>query len=317
MIIRHPGRILLATSFISLVLAAALYWLANVRLAGRAIRFPKKAAAAATIVLVGAYAFQNVREYAVWVKTATYNLKTVGRDLAKAFPRGVFSGLLVPSLSLENRNKAHTSWPHYANDDPEFLKREHVTHVFLGKFNFEPEYYQRNFPDDMERAQFLARYHLWRSDFLLYEIQEESSLPPPAFVYEAEKMQREIGQPLFDEGASNRFSVSINERAKKINGIMGRDTVTLPGQTKIRGRLFVKLREKVLVRDLRFSVRILKKRVLVYKKRVGLQGGNFFPDLQSLGFECFVAEDGEYVLEIRALGNSAFDFDKVELSPLS
>lgn len=148
----------------------------------------------------------------------------------------------------------------------------------------------------------------------MYEIQKESSAPPPASVYEAEKMQRETGQPLFDDGASNRFSVSINEGAE---GIIGREAVALPGQTKIRGRLFVKPRETTSGQNLKFSVRIFKKGVLVYKKRVSLQGSDSTPDFRSLGFECFVAEDGEYVLEIRASGNSAFDFDKVELSPLS
>ena len=305
----RPEKVLLVTTLLAVAFSALLYLAVRFLFSAKDLTLPKTAAIGLAAVLLVLYSTQNLKTYGDWAAHATYNLQSIGRDLGRAFPQGVFCGLLVPSLSLENRNKAHTSWPNYANDEPDFLKREKVTHLVVGTFNDEPKYYENNYSEEWKRVKLLARYWLWRSWFLLYEIQNEPALPIRSPVYEAETMERDVGRPVFDPQASNRFAVSVDAQSR---GIIGRETIYIPARSKARGRISVKLqgpgREGPLL-----LIRILKKKAVVYKRSINMPGGDAKPGYLALPWDLSLAEAGEYTFEVQSAGPSAFYFDKIEI----
>ncbi len=299
----------------SLVLAAVLTVLSGLVLGlgrGKAIAIPRTATVVLTVLLLGVYAYDNASDYAAWVRSPTYNLKTIGRDLGRAFPEGVFSGLLVPTLSLENRNPAHTMYPHYANDDPGFLDREHVTHLFLGAFNNERRHYDKLFPEVMEQARLLVSYRMWRSWWLLYDIR--AGLPPEdTAVYEAEAMERNVGMPVFDPQASGRFAVRVESADW---GTIGRERIPLTTVGPTRGAVVIKPEGDGPL-DVSLSLRLSLKGRTVLKKRIVLPKTGGGGDYITLPFEAWIDAPGNYVLEIKAVGTGAFLFDRVELRPKS
>jgi hypothetical protein len=222
------------------------------------------------------------------------------------------SGLLVPSLSLENRNPAHTMYPLYANDDLGFLEREHVTHLFLGVFNNERRHYDKLFPEVMERARLLVSYRMWRSWWLLFDIRD--GLPPvDGEVHEAEAMERGVGTPVFDPGASGRFAVRI---ASADWETIGRERIGITAVGRARGAVVVKPEGDGPL-DASLSLRLSIKGRTVLKKRIVLpktgSGGGYV----ALPFEAWIDAPGNYLLEIKAVGTGAFLFDRVELRPKS
>lgn len=306
----RPEKVLLITALLALALAALLYLAIRFVLASKDIVLPKTTALVLALLLIALYSFQNLKSYILWATHATYNLKTIGQDLGRAFPQGVFCGLLVPSLSLENRNKAHTYAPNYANDEPDFLKHQKVTHLFVGTYNNEPKYYKDNHPEEWKRAKLLVRYWLWRSWFLLYEIQPEAFLPVKPPCYEAEQMERDVGRPQFDPGSSNRFAVWVDKNEK---GIIGKEKVFFPSKTRLQGRLYVKLGDKRTEGSL-LLLRIWKKGTVIYKKPMSVPGDDFVKEYKPLGFELLLPEAGDYEFEIQSSGGQALFFDKLELN---
>jgi hypothetical protein len=303
----RKDKLLLHTLLLSLALAALLYLVLNRVMQGKGISLSQKGGLILTVVFVSIYAYQNVAVYLSWVKSPTYKLKTISHDLGRAFPRGVFSGLLIPTLSLENRNRAHTSWPRYANDDPGFLGREGVTHLFLGTYNNELRYYVERFPEETERARLLVRYRIWRSWFDLYDIQEGPRPDADETVYEAETMDRETGLPLFDPQAGGRFAVRVETDSPKV---IGHRKIVLPGQTKFRGRLYVKPASED-TRSLVLLVKLTKRGKVAYQKKLQMPGPE--DAYLSLPFDFVSRDAGRYTLEIRASGKGVFFFDKVEM----
>ncbi len=306
----RPEKVLLVTVCLALVFTALLILAVRFLFSAKDLALPKTAAVLLAAVLLVSYSYQNIKPYAEWATRATYNLKTIGRDLGRAFPEGVFCGLLAPSLSLENRNKAHTSWPDYANQEPDFLKRQKVTHLIVARYNNEPGYYEKNYPGEWKRAKLLARYWIWSSWFLLCEIQKEPALPirPPFF--EAETMERDVGRPLFDPPASNRFAVFVDKGEK---GIIGRERVFLPAGIRLGGKLYLKLKESGQAGPF-VLLRISRKGVSIYKKSIAARLDDSDNDYRIYDFELSLSEAGNYEFEIQSSGGRGFSFDKIELN---
>jgi 4-amino-4-deoxy-L-arabinose transferase-like glycosyltransferase len=273
---------------------------------------PRAWAAPLVVALIGIYAYQNVAEYVSWRRTLSYQLQTIGRDLGRAFPEGVFSGLLAPSLSLENRNPAHTMYPHYANDDPGFLERARVTHLILGTYNNERQYYDKLFPDVMRRARHLITYRMWRSWWTLFDVGRD--LPPedPA-VHEAETMERSAGAPLFDPPAGGRFAVLVESPDWET---IGRDRIALPVPGLIRGQLFVRAAGSGPL-DMRLYVRMSLRGRIVFKNAFVLRESTGAPDYVGLPFKFRTEGPGNYLLEVKAAGSGSFFFDRMEFRPES
>jgi 4-amino-4-deoxy-L-arabinose transferase-like glycosyltransferase len=304
----HTDKVFYLSWPLALAAAAFLYLLWTKRLPPGGFVIPKKVAGFAAAVFVMVYAAQNIGAYARWVSAPTYNLKSIGRDLGKAFPQGVFSGLLIPSLSLENRNKAHTFYPDYANDDPGFLKREGVTHLFVGEFNAEQEKYEKVFPEEMERARPLVRYRLWRSWFFLYDLGDGTGPASKPFSYEAETLERETGIPLFDPRASGQFSVRV-ELGKP--SVIGYRSIVLPGHAKFHGRLVIKAEGRGGPNPV-LLIRIMKKGIIQFQKKMFIPPDGPGGGYQVLPFEGLFPSEGRYILDIKASGKGVLYFDKVE-----
>ena len=236
-----------------------------------------------------------------------------GRDLGAAFPEGVFSGLLVPSLSLENRTVAHTSWPRYANDSPDFLRKAGVTHLFLGAYNNEPAYYETAFPEESKRARLIARYRMWRSWFLLYDLRPAAPPPQGTTILEAEAMVRDPGldgMPRFDPAAGGTFALFV-EAARP--SIIGRQQLDAAAPGLFQGRLRVKLDGTAEVPPL-VQVRFVHQGLTAIERRFALTGG---PEPSGgyleIPFSGEFMDDGPYTIEIRSSPGGAFWFDRLEI----
>jgi len=306
----RPEKVLLVTTLLAVAFSALLYLAIRFLSSAKDFSLPKTAAMGLAAVLLILYSYQNVKTYAEWAAHATYNLKTIGRDLGRAFPQGVFCGLLVPSLSLENRNKAHTSMTNYANDEPDFLKRQKVTHLVVGTFNDEPKYYENYYSEEWKRAKLLARYWLWRSWFLLYEIQNEPALPIRSPVYEAETMERDVGLPVFDPQAGSRFAVFVDKGER---GVIGREKVFFPAGVRLRGRLYAKLGDGGQPGSF-LLLRIIRKGVAIFKKPFAGLAGDVGNEYKAFDFELSLPVSGDYEFEIQSSGGRGFAFDKIELN---
>lgn len=303
------NEFLLFTLSLAMVFSILIFCILHFFLSSREIILPKKWAVLLVSVLLVVYSFQNIREYILQVQRPTFNLKTISRDLGKAFPQGVFCGLLGPSIGLENKNRVHSSWRNFTNDSPDFLKRKNVTHLFLATFNLEPNYYITHFPEEWKKAQFLARYRIWRSWFLLYEIKEVERGLPDTLSLEAEKMERDLGLPLFDPQASGRFSVYV---ASKKREMIGQEIIRANSPGKLKGKLFIKIK-KFDQREPLLFLTVAKKGKVIYKKALSLptRATQSSENYEPLPFDFFLPEPGEYELTIVCVENSVFYFDRI------
>ncbi len=304
------GNVIIRMTVISIVVFFS-FLLIYFLLHRKKITVNKKIVVFFIIILIGTYSIQNFKEYFNWIRNATYNLRIISKDLGKAFPGTVFCGLLAPSISMENRNIAYTSWTNFANDDRDFLKEKKVNYLFLGTFNREPAYYWKNFPDEMIRANLLAKYWIWRSWFLLYELGDKPPLSTKG-VFEAEKIDREVGLPLFDLKASNRFSVFIDSGKK---GIIGKENISSEKKQLMDFLIYLKLKQIEKNGPL-LGVRIIKDGKIVYNKILGVEEEKSFVEYWPISFKYFFPEKGEYILELWSFGNLSFYLDKIVFEPI-
>jgi 4-amino-4-deoxy-L-arabinose transferase-like glycosyltransferase len=160
------------------------------------------------LILLGVIFF-NGKPYLDWALHPKFKLRDISLDLGKAFDHAVISGLWAPVISLENKHRAHESFPGFVNDEKDFLEKFQITHVFASTAfnNQEIDYYRRNFPQAMRKARLLAKYPVWRTEMLLYELKPSEGPSGKANNYEAEIHTRHQGMPRFDPEASGRFAV--------------------------------------------------------------------------------------------------------------
>jgi 4-amino-4-deoxy-L-arabinose transferase-like glycosyltransferase len=314
-IIQHPYRsILILTGLSAAAFAAAVVLIEGV-LVKKGIAIPRRLAVPVVAVAVSVYAFQNVFEYSRWIKEGTYNLKLISRDFGRAFPGSVFCGLEAPAVSMENSNRAQVWFPNFANwRIPDFLNVMKVKYLFLADFNREAYHYWQSFPEVMGRARWIARYRLWRSWFDLYEIE---SAPVPEEVdsgqYEAEKLDREVGLPLFDPSASNQFAVRVEAGAE---GAMFQKKIPLKPGEVLEGRLFVKPEEAVRDGPL-LLIQLNIGKGLHYRRYVNV----YDPESEvnrgylAVPFKIALPRSREltYNFKVIALGNYALSLDRLEI----
>ncbi len=309
--LRHPYGLVLITGLISLALTISVYLFLTHFAHGKEIALPRKIAIWGLVLFVSIYSSQNLKDYITWVQRATFNLKVISRDLGKAFPRAVFSGLLAPSISLENRNEAHTSWANFVNYESDFLKMKKVTYLFLGSYNHESSYYENHFPEEWNKARFLVRYKIWRSWFLLYEIQDKPYPTKESFSYEAEKMERDIGLPLFDTQSSQRFSVFVRSGER---GVIAKEKIIVQEPRLVKGNLLIRPCEMVEEGPVAFLI-IQRSGAILSRKAFYFRHPreHSFPGFQTLGFKVFLPQAGDYEFLIQSSGNFAFCLDKMDL----
>lgn len=314
-IIEHPYRCLLILTGLTMVVFGAAVVLIDRILIKKGITIPRRFAVPVVAVALAVYAFQNVFEYSGWIKNATYNLKLISRDLGKAFPGSVFCGLEAPAVSMENRNMAHIWYPNFANSRvPDFLNAMKVKYLFLGDFNKEAYPYWLTYPEVMRRARFRVRYKLWRSWFDLFEI-EDAPVPEEldTGLYEAEKLERDIGLPLFDPSASNQFAVWVDSAKEGV--VLHKKLALKPGQV-VEGRLYVKpeamKREGPLL-----LIRLTIGKGLHYRRYVNIYDPEADVGRRYLAVPFKIAlplkRELVYDLKVSTLGNYSFALDRMEI----
>lgn len=153
------------------------------------------------------------QKYLAWALHPQFKLKQISVDLGSAFDQAVVSGLWAPVLCLENRHRAHESYPAFINDNKDYLRQFSITHVIATDFfgGLEKNYYWRNFPEDMENARLLVKYPIWRGSAFLYDLHPRIEMSTPDNIMEAELFTQPIGMPRFDPESSGQFAVHYKE----------------------------------------------------------------------------------------------------------
>jgi len=157
------------------------------------------------LLLGGVLLFQGT-QYISWAVSPRFQFSEISQDYALAFKSAAFAGLWAPVISLENKHRAHEYFPGLINDDKNFFDKFGITHVFTTTSYGEDRTFERQFPKIMEQAKLMARYHIWTTEVLLYDIhpgKEDST----AGHLEAEVYTRPGSTPRFDTEASQNFAV--------------------------------------------------------------------------------------------------------------
>lgn len=158
------------------------------------------------VVLLGGVLLFQGTQYISWAVSPRFQFSEISQDYALAFKKATFAGLWAPVISLENKHRAHEYFPGLINDDKNFFDKYGITHVFTTTSHGEDKTFERQFPEIMEQAKLLARYHIWTTEVLLYDIhpgKEDST----AGHFEAEVYTRPGSTPRFDAEASQNFAV--------------------------------------------------------------------------------------------------------------
>jgi 4-amino-4-deoxy-L-arabinose transferase-like glycosyltransferase len=200
--------------------------------------FIRKSAVA--VVFLGVIFF-NARPYLEWALHPQFKLQNVSRDLGKAFDHAAISGLWAPVICLENKHRAHESYPGFVNDRKDFLDSFKITHVFASTaFNdFEVNYYRRNFPEAMREAKLVAKYHIWRASQLLYVLHPRSESAGVEDYYEAETYTEPLGMPRYDPNSSGKFSV-LSEKRKGFVAVVSSKKRLPQGRNRVVFRMKLK-----------------------------------------------------------------------------
>jgi 4-amino-4-deoxy-L-arabinose transferase-like glycosyltransferase len=165
-------RMLAAAVGSALIVAAAAV---VCRLAGgRARILPRHAAAVAFVAVPLAVTLVvEGHQYAQWALDPHHVIRDVSHELGRTLDHAVIAGLGAPMVVLENRHRALHVYERFFNFRDTF-DRFPVTHLFMGAFNQEVDFYYRAYPAEMQRATLLRVYPIKDSHFYLYSLEEPS-----------------------------------------------------------------------------------------------------------------------------------------------
>lgn len=139
----------------------------------RTIQLPPNLLAGVAMGLACVSLWIDGTQYLRWAAAPQYTVKEISRELGTRLNDALIAGLTAPMLCIENTHRALYVWENFTNYQDTFQKYP-VTHLILGEFNDEVGYYQRKFPDIMQRAVLLKTYTIKESRFHLYSIIEPS-----------------------------------------------------------------------------------------------------------------------------------------------
>jgi 4-amino-4-deoxy-L-arabinose transferase-like glycosyltransferase len=223
--------------------------------------------------------FFNGQKYLSWALHPQFKLKQISTDLGEAFDQAAIAGLWAPVICLENKHRAHESYPGYINDEKDFLEKFKITHVFATTFfgGLENNYYWRNFPEAMARARLLAKYHVWNGLVLLYDLYPSLKHFNEKNHYEAEIFTLPKTMPRYDSDSTGTFA-AFGEKDKARFIVVASSTEKVPS-----GKHIVTFSIKKEKSDLNQDVRIA--RIDVISKEVNrplaiknIFGSNFIKD---------------------------------------
>jgi 4-amino-4-deoxy-L-arabinose transferase-like glycosyltransferase len=160
--------------------------------------------AAVGLIVIGVVIFQAF-PYFNWALDPPCQIRQISRDYGNAYDQAVFAGLWAPIVSLENDHRAHEYFRGYVNSSSDFFKRFGITHVFTTTAFRENLIFAEDFPAEMSGAKLLARYHIWTTEVLLYDINPADMNPEGLF--EAELYTAPGTMPRYDPEASGDFAL--------------------------------------------------------------------------------------------------------------
>lgn len=141
---------------------------------GRSWAVPRRAAAVAFLGLpVLVTVSVDGYHYARWALHPRYVIRDLSHELGRTLNHAFIAGLGAPMVALENRHRALHVYENFFNYQNTF-DRYPITHLFMGAFNQEVDFYYRTYPAQMQRATLLKVYPIKDSHFYLYSMVEPS-----------------------------------------------------------------------------------------------------------------------------------------------
>jgi 4-amino-4-deoxy-L-arabinose transferase-like glycosyltransferase len=156
----------------------------------------------------------NFRSYLKWGLSPRYDRKIISQDLGEAFQDARLGGLVSMVLALENTHPAHAYKTDYINRGLDFLDRYKITHLLLTTHAEEIPDYRNDFPQAMQQAVILARYPLWQTYVVLYDLFPRQPPEEKGEVLEGEVFFGENGLPRYDPAASGRMAYAIERHPR-------------------------------------------------------------------------------------------------------
>jgi len=180
-------RGMLASAGISLLILGAVAWICRKWRAGKvrpALSLPGPLALLGFLVLpLSASILINGYQYYQWAAHPKYVIRSISRELGSTLHHAFIAGLGAPMICLENTHRALHVFDNFFNYRTIFT-RYRVTHLFMGDYNQEVEFYYRKFSYPMRRATLWKVYPIRESHFYLYSMVEPSvekiQVAPPA-----------------------------------------------------------------------------------------------------------------------------------------
>jgi len=199
--------LVLFSLFFSSVLFLFIRWITKKQ---KSILSPAQKKVLIFIFILAIFIFQGTK-YLTWATHPQFQLKEASQDFGKAFKNAAFAGLWAPAVCLENKHRAYEYFPGYINDCKNFFEKFGITHVFTTTAFNEKRNFEKNFPDVMERAKLMARYHIWTTNVLLYDVNPTENTGEEG-LFEAEIFTQKGSTPRFNCEASQNFAVLSRSR---------------------------------------------------------------------------------------------------------
>ena len=157
----------------------------------------------------------NFRSTLNWRLSPRWDRQHISQDLGKAFSDIRMGGLVSMVLALENTHPAHAYKTDYINRGLDFLEKYNITHLLLTTHAEEIPGFYNDFPQVMKGASILARYPLWQTHVVLFDLfPKESALEETKESHQGEVFFGENGIPRYDADASGKLAFVTEVRAQ-------------------------------------------------------------------------------------------------------
>jgi len=162
---------LVLSILVSVALLGGIVLLMKTSWIGEKWRVPVSFTRILALILLAVFFYNNGKNYLAWARAPEYQIVTVSRELGAILkPRSYIAGLAAAVLSLETDHRVLYAFRGWFNDTPDLFERYPVTHLLVADYNTELDWYRKSYPGIMRNAHLLKTYHIWRSNFFLYEV---------------------------------------------------------------------------------------------------------------------------------------------------
>ncbi len=255
----------------------------------------------------------NLQSWWQWARAPRFDRKEISQDLGQAFHHIRIGGLVSMVMCLENTHAAHAYKSGYINKGLDFLDRYRITHALLSTHAEEVSDYFKDFPRVMAQARILARYPIWHTNLVLYDLYPASAAADPGKkTWEGETFFGENGKPRYDRDASGKLAFAA-ERHPQGSFLKLPLEILPPGEYRIIYRLKIANPGMGGDRIARLDVTSEERsRAYVQKDVLGSdfsESGRY----QDFELDLTLKEDRQLTLRLFATGKTQLWFDSVTL----